>query len=122
MLTTRMLSGFQSDRTLPPSSGSVRAAAYQGQALGAFRDARRSVLRVPRQVLDSSHAIAAAAAPMRPGIICRLDPAILSPVFSADEVYRQSSGRPDDNRRLLWHADRARAPLANVERHFMVKR
>ena len=92
VLTTRTLSGFPRDRTLPLSSGSARGAAYQGQALRAFRSARPSVLRVPRQVLDSSHAIEGtqrATAPVRPGMICRPDPAILSPAFPADELYRQ---------------------------------
>jgi len=49
-------------------------------------------------------------------------PAILLPVFSYDELYRQSIPDSHDSRRLLWHGDRARAPVANVERQLVVRR
>jgi hypothetical protein len=98
VLTTRTLSGSPCDRALPLSSGSVRRA-YQGQALGALCSARRTVLRAPRQVLDSNHAIEGSSAPLRPGMISRPDPAILPPAFSADEFYRQRV--PDAQMTLL---------------------
>jgi hypothetical protein len=122
VLTTRTLSGFPNDRRRYPTV-QCTAPHIRDRLRGLFvtRAALAAVSTTSGRLspCDRRHA---ARAPLTSGMLCWPDPAILSPPFSPDELYRQSCGRPDDSPRLLWHAAHARTPVANVERQFMVRR